>query len=211
MCQCLGLIRLLAGLCLAMLCWGGSFSGYLNDPGNTALIGSDLWTSSTVRPVPLFGSDWDIANNVALYQFTYTTATPVTFSSHGFAAGGVDPYFSLFSGADGSASLIGSNWAQAFSTGGDFSLTFPLGPGTYLAAIGVFANVSYAENLGGGGLSDGFIGLGEPGALGSYYYELELSPAPVPEPASLTLLGLILVWLAVRSCRKGAAVRTSRS
>ncbi len=170
-----------------------TLSGFVNDPANTALVGSDLGS-------PLFGDDYDIANNVALYQLKVLTAGDVLFQSLGFGAGGIDPYFTLFTGTGDSAAFLGSNFDQAFSTGGDFDLTFTLGAGDYTVAVGVFANMSFAENNGTSTLSDGFIGLGEPYVLGDCYYELAVTTpeATVPEPSALLLLslsGLALVCL----------------
>jgi hypothetical protein len=111
----------------------------------------------------------------------------------------VDPYFSIFSDVGAGAAFFNSNFDQAFSTGGDFDLTFALPPGPFTAVIGVFANVSFAENLGVGILGDGFTGLGVPGLLGTSYYELQVtdSDVGVPEPSYLPLTGTIgamLIW-----------------
>ena len=164
-----------------------TFSGFLNDPGNTALVGSDL-------AAPLFDNDNDIANNVALYAFSLTTAGTVNFLSEGFALGGIDPYFTLFSGTGNAATFVDSNFVQAFSTGGDFNLNEALGVGDYTIAMGVFANMSSAENSGSGTLGNGFIGLGEPGSLGDYSYKLRVTtpsetPA-VPEPSYTVVVAL---------------------
>ena len=162
-----------------------SVSGFLNDSGNAALIGSPVWAGGT-PPTPLFADDFDIANNVALHTFSVAAPGNVNFLSSGFAAGGVDPYFTLFSGTGETATFLGSNFAQAFSTGGDFDLNFLLSAGDYTLALGAFANMSFAENLGAGALGDGFIALGGPSFLWNYYYELEVSTggsgAPIPEP-----------------------------
>jgi hypothetical protein len=161
------------------------FSGYLNDPANGALVGSDLGA-------PSFADDFANANNVALYVLSVGTPGDVNFLSKGFGLGGVDPYFTLFSGTGNSATFVGSNYDQAFfGGGGDFNLDFLLAAGDYTIAIGAFANLSFAENLGAGTLGDGLIGLGEPGSLGNYFYEVDVnaaSAAAVPEPASLLLL-----------------------
>ena len=168
-----------------------TMNGYLNDAGNVDLVGS-----GPAPDAPLFGSDFDIANNVAIRAFTLAAASTVTFDSNGYDAGGVDPYFTLFEGATPStATFIASNYAQAFSTGGDFVISLALAPGDYFVALGAFANESLAENLGGGTLADGFTGLGF-GSLGTYYYELDVTSdaaTPVPEPSTLTMLGLALV------------------
>jgi hypothetical protein len=205
-----GISRLLANAAPMVLLSIGShadaatqtIAGYLNDTGNAALIGSVGYAPYV--GTPSFGSDADIANNVALYSIAVTTAGQVEFQSQGFALGGVDPYFTLFAGTGAGASLLGSNYGQAFSTGGDFDLFFDLLAGSYTVALGAFANMSFAENYGTGILGDGFVGLGEPGMLGNYFYQLAVTlPDPtghVPEPSSvlLMLLGLSALALARR-------------
>ncbi len=165
-----------------------TFSGYFNNAGNTALVGSDLGP-------PLFANDFEIANNVALHVISITEPGNVRFLSKGFTAGGADPYFTLFQGTGASATFLGSNYTQAFSTGGDFDLSFTLTPGNYTVALGAFANMSFAENLGVGTLGDGFIGLGEPDILGTYYYELEIDVPLVASTAipTLTQWGMIIL------------------
>jgi hypothetical protein len=168
-----------------------TFSGNFIDPANTAVIGSGVWTGS-VPPSALFGDDWDIANNVALYTFNVPSAQNVRFDSNGVAAGGADPYFTLFAGTGDAATFSQSNYVQAFSTGGDFDDTYALAAGDYTVAMAVFANMSFAENAGTGTLGDGFVGLGDPTWLGNYYYELvvTLEGGSVPEPSTLALLAV---------------------
>jgi hypothetical protein len=189
-------------ICFLHLCFIGvtevqaiTLSGYLNNPANTALVGSDLGA-------PLFGDDFEIANNVALHVISVPVGGPVTFVSKGFAAGGIDPYFTLFQDAGKSATFMDSNYTQAFSAGGDFTLSVTLSPGNYTVAIGAFANMSFPENLGTGTLGDGFISLGEPYALGrTYYYELEvgLGPAPATIP-TLTEWGTVIMSVLLGGC-----------
>ncbi len=171
-----------------------TLAGRLDDPGNAALVGSDLGAAD-------FTDELAVANNVALYGFTVGTGGLVSIVSTGFAAGGVDPYFSLFAGSGASATFLDSNFAQAFSTGGDFSYSAVLDAGDYEIALGAFANMSFAENLGSGTLADGFIGLGEPGSLGDASYRLALS-TPVPEPSVGLLFAVGLVGLALRVHRQ---------
>jgi hypothetical protein len=150
-------------------------SGHFNDPGNTALVSYNLG-------VPSFGSDWEIANNVAIYSFSVPVAGTVSFFSNGFNSGGADPYFTLFRGHGLSATFLASNYNKSISTGGDFDLSYELPVGDYMVALGVYSNMSIAENYGSGTLKDGFTSLGAPNFLGMnnlYYYEMIVS-APSP-------------------------------
>ena len=165
-----------------------TFSGNLDDSGNAALVGSDLGLA-------LFGNDFDVANNVALYSLVISPveAGTVTFQSVGYGLGGIEPYFTLFQGTGPTATFLDSNF---FIPDIDFTLTRSLAAGSYTVAIGSFENMSFAENLGVPfTFADGFIGVGVPSS-GTYYYEVDVTagnapgPAPVPEPASLTLLAL---------------------
>jgi hypothetical protein len=185
-----------------------TLSGYLNNPGNPALVGSDLGT-------PLFSNDFEIANNVAVYVFSMPAAGAVQFVSSGAAAGGIDPYFTLFQGSGNSATFLASNYTQAFTTGGDFNLSLTLAPGDYTVVISAFANMSIAENNGTGSLGDGFVGLGQPDNLGNCYYEVgiaspgivlpgdeKLTPVPTLNDWGMILLGILLFSMAVRTIRK---------
>lgn len=185
----------LAGASLALaatLAGATTYAGNLGDAGNAALVGSDLGA-------PAFDDANAIANNVALYTFT-TPAGTVSIVSTGFAGGGVDPYFTLFSGSGGTATFYDSNYVQATTTGGDFTWTGTLAAGTYEIALGSFENMSFAENSGSGTLGDGFIGLGDPNSLGDGSYALNLS-TPVPEPSGTWLVGVGLAALATRMRR----------
>jgi hypothetical protein len=170
-----------------------TLAGNLGDSGNAALVGSDLGA-------PDFSDDNAIADNVALYAFTVTVPGTVDIVSTGFAAGGVDPYFTLFAGGDDGATVYDSNYYHAFSTGGDFAWSGTLVAGSYQIALGSFANMSIAENYGVGTLADGFTFLGDPGSLGDGSYSLGLT-TPVPEPSQAWLLGVGLAALATRALR----------
>ncbi len=187
----------LAGLALAAtaLAAGASttLSGNLGDPGNGALVGSDLLA-------PDFSDANAIADNVALYTFTLSASGAVSIVSTGFAAGGVDPYFTLFSGSGSTATFYDSNYVQATDTGGDFSWAGTLAAGTYEIALGSFENMSFAENGGSGTLGDGFIMLGDPNSLYDASYSLTLT-TPVPEPSGTWLMAIGLAAIATRKLR----------
>jgi hypothetical protein len=189
-------IAALALIIVATAASATPLSGNLGDAGNGALVGSDLGA-------PDFADSNSIANNVALYTFTTSVSGLVTLVSTGFAAAGVDPYFSLFSGSGASATFFDSNYAQAFSTGGDFNYSAMLAAGTYEVAIGTFANMTFAENLGTGTLGDGFISLGDPNALHDGSYSVTLT-TPVPEPGTNALVLLALAALTTFRARRNS-------
>lgn len=175
-----------------------TISGYLDDAANVALVASDGYGD---LQGPRFGSAEEIARNVAIYQLTVTTGGAFQFTSSGWAAGGAEPYFTIFAGSGGSSTFLASNY---FDPSIDFSFTQNLAAGTYMLALGVWANESFAENNPDAdpSLGDGFTALGDPGRLGTAYYEVSISSddgesdepvpgggkVPVPEPSTLALM-----------------------
>ena len=187
----------LAGISLAALASTAgaatTLAGNLTDPGNTHLVGSDLGAPDFTNP----------AYNVALYTFTVGNAGTVDIASTGFNGGtGVDPYFTLFTGSGNGATFLDSNYNQAyFGGGGDFDWTGTLAAGTYEIALGVFGNMSFAEqDLPPGTLGEGFIAIPNIDSLGDGSYSLTLT-TPVPEPANAWLLALGLAAFAARGWR----------
>jgi hypothetical protein len=162
-----------------------TFSGALDDATNTALVASDLGAAQ-------FVDDLATANNVALHTLHVAMDGTVTVSSTGFASGGIDPYFTLFSGTDPvTATVRASNFLHATSVGGDFTQDLLLSAGDYTVAISVYENLSFAENLGSGVLADGFIALGGPGFFGDGRYSFSVTlpdTAHVPEPGGTALV-----------------------
>lgn len=59
-----------------------------------------------------------------IYSIIVPIGGTVNFLNRGFAAGGADPYFTIFQGTGPSATFLGSNYMQTFSTEGDFNLSF---------------------------------------------------------------------------------------
>jgi hypothetical protein len=117
----------------------------------------------------------------------------------------------IFSGLGAGATFFESNFVNAFSVGGDFTLSLLLAAGDYTLAVGAFANMSFAENLGVGTLADGFTGLGTPASLADGPYEITIDlvtgPQPVPEPP---VTALCLAALAAMATVRGRLARSRR-
>lgn len=178
-------VPLLAMLAGPVLAAGINLSGSLGDSTNTALVASDMGAAQ-------FTDDLATANNVALYVIDVAVDGSVNVASTGYVLGGIDPYFTLFSSTDrATATFRDSNYLHALSVGGDFTQDVLLSAGSYTLAIGVFENMSLAENLGSGVLADGFTALGGPGFLGDGRYNFTvtlLNTTSVPEPGGAALV-----------------------
>ncbi len=199
LCQAVPVLRWVAALSIASAAGlaGAStltFQGKLDDASNGALVWSDLGAAQ-------FDNLNDIANNVAIYSLSVTQAGTFKFDSSNLP-GGVDPYFSLFSGSGNSAMFLDSNY---FSTGADFHLSESLVVGDYTMVLGVNANMSLAENSGSGSLGDGFSQLGVPDELGDASYLFTVTSADgtgdgggtVPEPQDFSLVAVALLGAAI--------------
>jgi hypothetical protein len=137
------------------------------------------------------------------------------------AAGGFDPYISLFVGAGSTATFLASNDdggrgpASPDPVCADSRLDFTvLSAGTYTLALTLPNNFSFAENYGSGTLGDGFIGLqgdyydAASGTVRSSNYAVDITsrgfgsdPSPVPEPGSLSLLATGVFMATLRLTR----------
>lgn len=169
----------------------------------------------------------DDPNDVALITFqTLNTASldVQTWSFGGgtnaagaaIAAGGFDPYVSLFAGWGNSATFLASNDDGLCPPGhgtpacADSTLRIDALPaGRYTVAVSLPANFSFAENTGTGTLGDGFIGLAASWSAGacaakcSSAYAVDVtSAALVPEPPPALLLALGLSTAAVLKRRR---------
>ena len=173
----------------------------------------DCGSACTLGPAD---SDGDFAQWAAVVaNFALSTAGLVQVITYGFgggtslggqaiAAGGLEPYLSLF---DATGNFLTSTFAGttcpagANSVGGNcFDVLLDAGvlaPGSYTLTLTAFENLSFAENLGTGTLADGFTGLGSlgPGENLDYAFDLVVPDVPAPEPGSAALLSVCLAAL----------------
>jgi hypothetical protein len=172
--------------------------------------------------------------DAALIEFTVAVAGTVNFQTWGFgggvngagtsiAAGGFDPYLSLFSGTGAGATFLASNEDGACPPGNtvsglcrDSTLSQLLAAGDYTLAVTLTGNMSFAENLGSGTLGDGFIGVFTPDFFnnelqvmltGDYAVDITTDAASttgtVPEPQGLTLMvAALLAGVAAKRRRR---------
>lgn len=196
----------------------------------------NLGTDATFLPPVPSPTDGDYAQWAAVVEpfhvSTTSTMEAITFSYGGgtngngavIAEGGFEPYLSLFDAAGnflastfyGTTCPAGANTNTVSGFCYDVALDGgTLGPGDYQVAISAFENMSYAENLGTGTLSDGFTGLGNLADGEDLHYALDviLTPGtPTPEPGFvLPMAGLLigLGWLKKRYTASGCNRRGS--
>ena len=148
---------LILALVMSSLAMAQSFTGSLNptDPNDVFLVRFTLSTSATVRI-----QSWGYGGSASAPGGTNAAGTVI-------AAGGFDPYISLFAGTGINATFLASNDDGLCPPGTrvsgfclDPTLTINLPAGSYTLAFSVFENFSFAENLGVGTVGDLFINLG---------------------------------------------------
>ena len=191
----------------------------------TIFFGGDLRINATVTDcgsgctLSALDSDSTWAQWAAVVE-SFTVLTPSTMQAVTFgygggtrgtgaivAAGGLEPCLSLFDAGGNflNSTYFGTTCPPGANTIGGACLDVMLdggllAPGTYQIALSAYLNMSFAENLGTGTLADGFTGLGNlaSGENLNYAFDVNLTPttAPVPEPATLSLLGggVAAIW-----------------
>lgn len=201
-------LLLICGLLAALPAMGGTLStvGDLNpaDASDVALLSFTLVSAADV--------------DIQTWGYGGTAAAPGGVNAAGavIAAGGFDPYISLFSGTGAGATFIASADDGLCPPGvaapacHDATLHLDgLAAGSYTLAISTFGNMSFAENQG-GTLGDGFVGLGnydDPSSdtVRSPHFAADIRsdgiPA-VPEPTSLSLLLAGALVLTARTRRR---------
>lgn len=148
-----------------------------------------------------FAVNFNLASAASVDAITYGFGGGTSATGATVAAGGLEPYLSLF---DSTGQFVASTYfgttcpAGAHAVGGncfDVKLsTAAIAAGSYTLVVTAYENMSSAEDLGSGLLSDGLTGLGNLGTGESLAYAFDLSsaaltsgPGSVPEPGSQTL------------------------
>ena len=147
--------------------------------------------------------DFNVPVSSTVQAITFSYGGGVNGNGLAIAPGGFEPYLSLFDASGGflASTLLGINCPPGANTisGQCFDVLLDAGvlaPGNYAITISAFENMSFAENSGTGTLADGFTGLGNlpEGEDMHYAFDVILQNAsPVPEPASLCLIGCAVV------------------
>jgi len=141
-----------------------------------------------------YSAPFTIYSSAAVQAITFGFAGGTSQTGAVVAAGGLEPYLSLF---DSSGDFITSTYfgttcpAGAGSVGGncyDVELDSPaLVAGTYTLVLSAYANLSLAENYGSGTLADGFSGLGNLSGSENLNFAFDINiptAATVPEPGA---------------------------
>jgi len=196
---------LAGGLCLGLLALGNANASTISYSGT------------------LSGDD-----QVQLYTYTLSQASPVMFETNSYASGGFVPVLSLFNsmgveiGSDGADNTCYSGMTANAATGicNDALLSENLAAGSYTLAITEFFNVPVGPNL-----SNGFLEQGQGNFTGSTcgttgaFYETDIAPCvqrtdaysvnitATPEPATFWLGSVLVAAFFVTRRRTPAAQR----
>ncbi len=168
--------------------------------------------------------DFHVAVSSSVQAITFSYGGGINGNGLAIDPGGFEPYLSLFdaSGDFLASTFFGINCPPGANTNAGSGQCFDvlldagvLAPGNYAITISAFENMSFAENSGMGTLPDGFTGLGNLAQGEDMHYAFDVtlqdaSASPVPEPASLGLMGCA-VLLAFRVGRRRSGSQASRS
>lgn len=146
-----------------------------------------------------YSTSFTLAAPQAVSAITYGYAGGTSATGAVVAAGGLEPYLSLFNSSGnflestyfgitcpaGAGSVSGNCYDVKLDAG-------TLAAGTYSLVLSAYLNMSLAENTGSGTLADGLTGLGNLALNESLNYAFDLNiggkPASVPEPSTLLLV-----------------------
>lgn len=220
------ILLVLFAVAIALPAYGGTlfYSGDLRTGSNITACGSGCTlqaadTDATWAQWAGFSVPFTLASPFDVTAITYGFAGGTSATGAVVAAGGFEPYFSLF---DASGNFLDSTYlgttcpAGAGSVGGncyDVKLDAgTLAAGSYTLVLTAYENMSLAENTGSGTLADGFTGLGNLNGAENLNYAFDLNlpnPVPtggggepplIPEPPSWSLLltGLLVSGVVIR-------------
>jgi hypothetical protein len=204
-------LAVLAGTSPRMAASDIFFSGNLRSDATFTACGDacTLSSSDTDFDYAQFAAVVDsftVASTSTMSAITYSYGGGTSLSNVAVAAGGLEPYLSLF---DSAGNFLNSTYFGTQCPAGankydgncdDESLDGgTLAAGTYYIALSAFDNMSFAENQG-LNLSDGFTGLGDLQDDEDLHYAFDViltpnsaPPPPVPEPNYISLMGIALV------------------
>jgi len=197
---------LMAATGLQLGAFAAAYQGTLADPNDVASFQVELFS--------------DTALQVQSWGYGGTGGAPGGRNEAGqvIAGGGFDAYLSLFAGWGDGAIFLSANDdgpcppADAADGCRDPQLLLPtLAAGRYTVVLSQWNNYSFAENLGGGTLGDGFIGLAGDFGGRSAAWALDVSvrgTTTVPEPATAGLA--LLAGCAVLASRRVARRRETQ-
>ena len=162
--------------------------------------------------------DFTVVASSLVKAITFSYGGGVNGQSTTIAAGGFEPYLSLFdaSGTFLASTIFGVTCPPGANTNTGSGQCFDvlldagvLAPGNYAITISAFENMSFAENSGVGGLGDGFTGLGNlaPGEDMHYALDVILTPtttSAAPEPGSGAVLAgaCIVLYLSTKRSKR---------
>jgi len=169
-----------------------SFVGNLGTDANSGCDGGTCTSDGDFAQFGAVVDSFSVGSTSLMQAITFSYGGGINGNGQSIAEGGFAPYLSLF---DASGNFLASTAPGTTCPAGAHTNSVSLlcydelldggtlAPGTYQVAISAFDNLSFAENLGGGNLSDGFTGLGNlfPGEDLHYAFDVILtSTTPVP-------------------------------
>ncbi len=179
-----------------------NFSGTLDPATNPDLTYWDQLANGYAAPIP-GPTDAERAFNIAVHTFPVFSAGPVNIASQGYGMGGFDAVVSVFEGTGNSAVYLGHEYSPFFPD--DFSFVLNLGVGMHTLAVSVFGSEPCGAGLCAGftgTFGDGFNNLVNFDQFSSLLYNVEVTTAPVPEPAPMGLMAMVMGVVAVLARRR---------